>query len=102
MSNPTPEIIDLVVKATHPQDGQYIVSPRTSCYALAFMNVTDIAVRFRFRQGTPWVTAAAGDYFDFACLPIQTGIEFDLATPTGPAPAVIVMVATQPGQLSIF
>lgn len=96
MMNPTPVIIDL----TAVNDG-YIVKPGTSCYFLQFNRVTDVAVRFRYNQGQPWLNVAEGDAYDFECVPIQTGIYFDISTPSGPNPAVIVQVVTYPDGMEV-
>lgn len=92
----TPQVIDLLAVTN-----DYIVPPRTSCYALLFNDITDVGIRFRFREGTPWIIARPGDYYSFECLPIQSGILLDVSTPTGPNPNAVAVVSTVPRGLDV-
>lgn len=92
----TPQVIDLLAVT----DG-YIVPPRTTCYGLLFNDITDIGIRFRFREGTPWIVARSGHFYDFRCLPIQTGILLDVSTSIGPTPNAVAVIATVAGSLEV-
>lgn len=96
MDNPTPNVIELTAITSG-----YIVEPRTPCFALQFNTVQDIAVRFRYRAGQPWINVTEGDFYNFGCVPVQTGIEFDLSTPSGPSPSVVVQFTTYPDGLGV-
>ena len=96
MDNPTPNVVEL----TAITNG-YIVNPRTPCFALQFNTVQDIGVRFRYREGQPWINVVEGDFYTFGCEPVQTGILFDLTAALGPAPSVVVQFTTYPDGLGV-
>jgi len=73
----------------------YFIQPRTKIGALLFADVTG-TFRFRFTEGTPWITARSGDYYEF-CPPLQTGVQGDFAG----TPTCVVMYADEPAGLGI-
>lgn len=88
--NPTPAIVDAQLL-----DDQYLVPPRTSVYSLEFNRLRDISLRWRYQTTGPWLTATEGESYIW-CRGIQTGILFELSTPTGPNPEAIIHYDTSP------